>query len=103
MGQAKQRGTAEQRQAAAIARLRGQFPASVTCNNCQAELTDIAPMDVRGIEGMRLAGAAHCPKCEHDTWVLDGTKDGLSLFREFLDASHGEEAVSMGVATRQRN
>lgn len=100
MGQAKLRGTSEQRREDAIARQRAQFPAVVTCNSCQAELTEIQGMDVRGIDGMRLAGVAQCQMCQHDTWVLDGTPEGLALFRQYLDAQHGAEAISTGMAER---
>lgn len=103
MGQAKRRGTPEQRVAEAIERARGLFPDSVKCNNCQADLTDIQPMDVRGLEGMRLAGVAHCGACQHETWVLDGDATGLQLFQRFLAERHGNEAVSMGLARRPGN
>lgn len=100
MGEAKRRGSQADRETAAIAALRAMFPASVKCNNCQADLTEIAPMDVRGIPGMRLAGGAHCPSCGHVTWVLDGTPEGLALFRQFLDEEHGAGAVASGTARR---
>lgn len=100
MGEAKRRGTQEQREISALAAMRAQFPATVTCNNCQADLSDITPMDVRGMSGMRLAGGAHCPACQNDTWVLDGTQDALSLFRQHMDAEHGAGAVSSGFAKR---
>lgn len=102
MGQAKRRGTPEQRAAEAVERARRQFPETVTCNNCQAELTEIEPMDVRGMEGLRLAGRAHCAACKHDTWVLDGDRAGLQLFQQFLDEEHGHEAVSTGTAMRRQ-
>lgn len=98
MGEAKRRGSQVEREAAAVAARRAQFPDSVKCNNCQAELTEIVPMDVRGVHGMRLAGGAYCAACQHDTWVLDGTPEGLSLFRRFLDHEHGAGAVSSGTA-----
>jgi hypothetical protein len=100
MGEAKRRGTFEQRQAEAVAALRKQFPDHVSCNNCKADLTEIQPMDVRELQGMHLAGAAHCATCEHVTWVLDGTPEGLGMFRSWLDSEHGAEAVSAGVAKR---
>lgn len=98
MGQAKRRGTPEQRAAEAFERARRQFPETVTCNNCQAVLSEIEPMDVRRMEGLRLAGRAYCDACKHDTWVLDGDRDGLQLFQQFLDQEHGSEAVSKGTA-----
>ena len=98
MGEAKRRGTFEQRQEEAVGALRRKFPEYVTCNNCKADLTEILPMDVRGLQGMRLAGAAHCAACKHDTWVLDGTPEALGMFQSWLDSEHGAEAVSVGVA-----
>jgi len=100
MGEAKRRGTAAQREAAAVAAQRAKFPASVSCNNCSAALKDINPMDVRGFPGLRLAGAAHCTSCSHDTWVLDGTPEGLALFQQFLEEAHGAGAVATGRAAR---
>lgn len=51
MGQAKLRGSPEQRANEAKARQRAQFAAVVTCNNCQSDLTEIQNLDIRGIEG----------------------------------------------------
>lgn len=57
-------------------------------------------MDTHGIDGMRHAGVAHCDKCKHETWVLDGTTEALTLFRAFLDQEHGAEAIKTGTADR---
>lgn len=92
MGQAKLKGSFEQRQALAIAKARGQFPASIKCNNCGDDLTDILPMDVRGTPGMRLAGAAICSSCSQTTWVLDGTPEALEAMQRFMNEEHGENA-----------
>lgn len=101
MGQAKLKGSFEQRQAQAIANARAQFPASVKCNNCGHDLTDIQPMDVRQMPGMRLAGGAICSECSNTTWVLDGTPEALAKLQEFMDEEHGEEAKT-GVAPMPR-
>lgn len=98
MGQAKSRGNQEQRIAEVKVRERAKFPDAVACNNCQAQLTEIEPMDVRSIPGMRLAGVAHCGACESTTWVLDGTQEGLDAVSAFLAESR--EDVSFGVARR---
>jgi hypothetical protein len=92
MGQAKLKGSFEQRQALAKAKSRAQFPSSIKCNNCGEDLTEIQPMDVRGMPGMRLAGAAMCASCTQTTWVLDGTPEALVLMQEFMAEEHGEEA-----------
>lgn len=91
MGEAKRRGPLPQRQAAAQAASRARFPASVTCNNCEAALFEIEPLDIRGFPGMRLAGVAQCKGCNSSTWALDGTADGLRLFQQCLSEFYGRE------------
>lgn len=49
-------------------------------------------MDVRGMPGMRLAGAAICASCTQTTWVLDGTPEALAKMQAFMDEEHGEDA-----------
>ena len=92
MGQAKLRGTYDERAAISRQTARAKFPSSVQCNNCQADLMEIESMDVRGMPGMRLAGAARCESCTHTTWILDGTPEALSNFQDFMNRVHGEEA-----------
>ncbi|MDI1236446.1 MAG: hypothetical protein PSV26_03060 [Polaromonas sp.] len=62
------------------------------CDNCEANIAEIEPMDVRGMTGMRLAAAAFCPSCSSTTWVLDGTPEALAKMREFLKEEHGVQA-----------
>jgi uncharacterized protein with PIN domain len=92
MGQAKLKGTLEHRIAQALAKARAQYPASVKCNNCSQDLTDIQSMDVRGMPGMRLAGAAICSNCSQTTWILDGSPEALEKLQAVMDDEHGEEA-----------
>lgn len=92
MGQAKLKGSFEQRQAQAVAKARALFPPSIQCNNCGHDLTDIQPMDVKGMPGMRLAGGAICSSCSQTTWVLDGTPEALAQMQDYMADEHGEEA-----------
>ncbi|ABE47247.1 conserved hypothetical protein (plasmid) [Polaromonas sp. JS666] len=92
MGQAKIRGTHEERAAQAKTTARAQFPATVKCNHCETDISEIEPMDVRGMTGMRLAGGAICPNCSYTTWVLDGTPEALAQMQAFLNEEHGAEA-----------
>ncbi len=92
MGQAKIRGTHEERAAQAKLAARAQFPATVKCNNCEADIAEIEPLDVRGMAGMRLAAAAICPSCSSTTWVLDGTPEALAKMQAFLNEEHGVQA-----------
>lgn len=96
MGQAKKRGSQGQRIAEARARERAKFPSTGECNECQAQLSDIEPMDVRAVFSMRLAGRATCNSCGGTTWALDGTQEGLEIFTSFL--TEGRSDVFFGVA-----
>lgn len=89
MGQAKNRGNQGQRIAEARSRERAKFPASVKCNSCQAELTDIEPMTVRDFPGLKLAGAAECRTCETTTWVLHGTQEAMDDAFDRLESVYG--------------
>lgn len=100
MGQAKSRGNQEQRIAEARARERAKFPESVKCNSCEAELTEIEPLDVRGIPGLRLAGGAYCTACGNPTWVLDGTAEALADVAQQLEQQHGGEPLLAGFAQK---
>lgn len=93
MGQAKSKGTYEQRRDSAIQAARARFPQSVKCNNCGADLTDIHSMDVRNMPGMRLAGGALCESCSSVTWVVDGEPDALQRFNDLMAAQHGQDAT----------
>jgi uncharacterized protein with PIN domain len=99
MGQAKLKGTFDQRQAQAKAKARSLFPSTVKCNNCASDLSDIHAMDVRGMPGMRLAGAASCSKCNSSTWIVDGTPQALQRFQEFMATQH-EGEVQIGTALK---
>ena len=99
MGEAKRRGSQVTRKEEAVTILRARFPAFVKCNQCQAELSDINPLDTRGMSGLRLAGIAHCSACEHETFVLDGEPEALAAFQEFMASERGDE-VSSGVALK---
>ena len=92
MGQAKNRGSQDQRIAEARVRERTKFPASVKCNSCQAELTDIEPMNVRGFPGLKLAGAAECRACETTTWVLHGAQEAMDDAFERLESMYGRRS-----------
>lgn len=94
MGQAKSRGSAEQRVREAKERERAKFPQTVKCNNCQKDLSEITPLGNLGFEGLRLAGAANCSDCESTTWVLDGTDEALAKVAFAMDAIHNGDVKS---------
>ena len=56
MGQAKQRGTVEQRIAQAQAKIEESRPEKLVCNGCGADVTSINPVSTRGLRGIDGAG-----------------------------------------------
>ena len=72
MGQAKLRGTPEQRKQAAIDKQLSLRPKHIICNHCQAELTEMDPIDVSELAGIDAAFVATCPHCSHDTYAIKG-------------------------------
>jgi hypothetical protein len=78
MGQAKARGSQDERAAHAKARIEARKPASITCNHCKAEIKDIHVMDARGIEGIEEAYVGTCDACGNSTFALRGEPDAVA-------------------------
>jgi hypothetical protein len=57
MGQAKQRGSQAERVKEAKAKIEALKPATIVCNSCQKDITDIHVMDTRGMTGITAAFA----------------------------------------------
>lgn len=89
MGQAKLRGTPEQRKQAAIERQLSLRPKHIVCNNCQAELTEMMPMDISDVRGIDAAFAAHCPHCEHDTFAIKGEREAVAQMHMAIEDAAG--------------
>lgn len=100
MGDAKRRGSPELRMEKAIAGLRERLPASLECNECHAQLTDIKPMNTRGMEGLTAVGMANCVVCKSDTWVVDGTPEARAQFMAMMDHTNGGPGGKFGTAPR---
>ena len=88
MGQAKSRGNQAQRMAQALERASTQLPASVKCETCQVEMTQITPMDVRDMPGINLAGVAHCHACGRAAWALRGTPHAVDFHLNRLEHAY---------------
>ena len=87
MGQARLRGTPEQRRQAAIERQLSLRPKYVRCNHCQAELTELQPMDISDLKGIEAAFAAHCPHCDHNTFAIKGEPEAVAQHMAIEDAA----------------
>jgi hypothetical protein len=89
MGQAKRRGTQEQRTQEARAKIEALRPDSLICNSCQHEITEIHEMPTRGIEGIDAAFAGLCPRCNSSTYALKGEPAAIADFFAFLEEDSG--------------
>jgi hypothetical protein len=102
MGQAKLRGTPEQRKQVAIERQLSLRPKYIVCNNCKAELADMQPIDVSGMRGIDAAFAAHCPHCDHDTYAIKGEPEAVATMHMAIEDATGTESQS-GVVPSANN
>lgn len=102
MGQAKRRGTAEQRRQAAIERQLALRPKYVTCNHCQAQLTELLPIDISDLKGIDAAFAAHCPHCEHDTFAIKGEPEAVAQMHVAIEDAAGSESLAGVVPAAHR-
>lgn len=98
MGQAKNRGSREQRIQAAQERKAALRPTALTCNDCGAAITDFDELDTQGLRGMEAAYAGICPGCGAVTHALKGDPEIVTAFAEFLEQEHGE--LNIGVQSK---
>jgi hypothetical protein len=91
MGQAKQRGTQEQRAQQAKQKIEALKPDHIVCNNCKAEIMDVHVMDTRGIRGIDAAFAGLCPSCNQTTYALKGEPDAIADFAEAMQETMGDD------------
>jgi transcription elongation factor Elf1 len=85
MGQAKQRGSKEDRILQVKAKLDAIRPSTLTCNSCQAEITEIKDGNTRGMPGIDGIFLGKCPKCGNITQAVVGTKDAVAAYSKFMD------------------
>lgn len=79
MGQAKQRGTIEQRIAQAQAKIEESRPEKLVCNGCGADVTSINPVSTRGLRGIDAIWVGQC-ECGHTTFAASGDPKAVEAF-----------------------
>jgi uncharacterized protein with PIN domain len=72
LGQAKNRGTEEERIAEAIRTVSAANPPTIVCNSCKIELNNINAADTSRLKGIEVVFSAHCSSCGQDTWAVRG-------------------------------
>ncbi|PPC84385.1 MAG: hypothetical protein CTY35_01905 [Methylotenera sp.] len=76
MGQAKNRGTREDRVQQAKVTNQAARPEHLVCNECHAKITDIHQLDTKGMRGIRVAYAGVCT-CGSTTYGIQGDQDAV--------------------------
>lgn len=75
MGQAKLRGTREQRIEAAEKKANDMRPESLTCGECHTVFSDFETMDTRGMAGIDGIYLGYCPSCGCSVFSVEGDED----------------------------
>lgn len=92
MGQAKLRGSREQRVAQAMDKIEATRPAKLVCNSCQADVTDIHPVSTRGLRGIEAIWMGQC-QCGHTTFAASGEANAVQAF---FDALASDAELQLG-------
>ena len=87
MGEAKRRGSREHRVKEALDR---RPVKSMTCNTCNAEISQLEYFDTRGIPGLDFACSGKCPSCGNVTFGVQGEPQARDLFIRFLNERIGQ-------------
>jgi len=90
MGEARNRGTAQERADAARKQAAFTVP-RMQCNSCQAELESIEQADTAGLRGIELAFKAHCAACDQETWAVRGEPASVRAFYDALEKAAGHK------------
>ncbi|NJD24691.1 MAG: hypothetical protein FIB06_04740 [Betaproteobacteria bacterium] len=92
MGQAKQRGSREQRIAQAQERIEATRPEKLVCNGCGADVTTIHPVSTRGLAGIEAIWVGQCD-CGQTTFAASGEP---SAVQAFFDALGSDTELTLG-------
>ena len=78
MGQAKQRGTQEQRVAHAKSKIDALRPEKLVCGACKTAFTDFESLDTRNMQGIHGIFGGICPSCGETVLAFSGEKDAVA-------------------------
>lgn len=99
MGQAKLRGSRDDRIKEAVEQLERLRPDKLTCNNCQTDFTDFEMLNTKGMDGVDMACVGECPSCKDVTWGLKGDPIICQAFAEHImhERGLGNEQPKFGI------
>ena len=89
MSQARRRGSFEERKLKAM--MRG-LPEYLTCNNCEAKVYELTPLDTKGLTGLDAACFGACGSCQQITYGVSGDPLVCQEFLAAMTMQAGEES-----------
>jgi hypothetical protein len=93
LGQAKNRGSLEERIQQARQKTDESTPDQLICNNCKSEITEVHLLDTKGMRGIDAAFAGECPACGQSTYAVKGEPNSMAAFMEAMEQATGSEPI----------
>ncbi|MGV3741795.1 MAG: hypothetical protein ACO1NO_05760 [Burkholderiaceae bacterium] len=93
MGQAKNRGSLEQRIEQARQKTAASTPDHIVCNHCKTDIADVQQLDTKGLRGIEAAFAGQCPACSQSTYAVKGEPKSVAAFMDAMQRATGSEAI----------
>lgn len=90
MGQAKQRGSQQQRIEQAQAEIAVMKPEKLVCNHCEADIFDLEIMDTRGMPGLKAAFSGICT-CGRPSFGFLGSAEAIERATETMQQVFDED------------
>lgn len=100
MGQAKLRGSQEQRAESAKAKILALKPAYIVCNSCKHHITDVDVMDSRSLPGIDALFGGLCPTCKKPTFAMKGDPEAMATLAEVMSGSDSSVIVGSQEVTK---
>ncbi|KAF7964189.1 hypothetical protein AWV79_34490 [Cupriavidus sp. UYMMa02A] len=78
MGEAKRRGTPQERAEEARAKKEALRPAQLVCGHCKTAFGEFDELDVPGLPGIDAVFGGQCPACGNDVVVFKGAPNAVA-------------------------
>ena len=95
MGQAKRRGTMNERVNNAEERKKKQIPTVIECNDCGAEISKIEALESRPLIGVTGAYVGKCTVCNSSTIGMTGDPETVKYYMQIFANSLGANSSDL--------
>lgn len=94
MGEAKRRGTKDQRIAQAQVKIAALRPDKLVCGSCKTAFSEFEAMDTRNMRGIDGAFGGICPSCGETVLAFSGDSDAVAdAMLAWQDAMGGDAKI----------